>query len=133
MVRRYFLKISGVVTTASLGSLALVRLQQLENLRRKRAPHHLFTLPDGSGGGVYLDPVATDDFPFKVFVHQHGQEIVARAIANPSLARNSNLLGCDKALPWKRPSGKTTWCYGQCLDPSAHVAKGRPDVSRKRR
>jgi hypothetical protein len=50
----------------------------------KRAPHHLFTLPDGSGGGVYLDPVAADGFPFKVFVHQHGQEVVERAIADPT-------------------------------------------------
>ena len=50
----------------------------------KRAPHHLFTLPEGSGGGVYLDPVATDGFPFKVFVHQHGQEVVERALADPA-------------------------------------------------
>jgi hypothetical protein len=50
----------------------------------KIAPHHLFTLPAGSGGGVYLDPVADDGFPFKVFVHQHGEEVVKRAIADPT-------------------------------------------------
>lgn len=47
------------------------------------APHHLFTLPDGSGGGVYFDPIAADGFPFKVFVHQQGQPVHDRAIANP--------------------------------------------------
>jgi hypothetical protein len=50
----------------------------------KRAPHHLFTLPGGSGGGVYLDRIATDGFPFKVFVHQRGDEVLKRAIADSS-------------------------------------------------
>lgn len=49
----------------------------------KLAPHHLFTLLDGSGGGVYLDPVAEEGFPFKVFVHQHGKAVVERALKNP--------------------------------------------------
>ncbi len=49
----------------------------------KIAPHHLFTLPDGSGGGVYLDPVAADGFPFKVFVHRQGKPAYERAIADP--------------------------------------------------
>jgi hypothetical protein len=49
----------------------------------KLAPHHLFTLPGGSGGGVYLDPIASDGFPFKIFVHQQGEPAVARAIADP--------------------------------------------------
>jgi len=35
---------------------------------KKQAPHHLFTL--AGGGGVYLDPIADDGFPFKVYVHQ---------------------------------------------------------------
>ena len=48
----------------------------------KRAPHHIFTLPSGSGGGVYLDPIAADGFPFKVFVHQQGQPVAERAIAD---------------------------------------------------
>ena len=50
---------------------------------KKLAPNHLFTLPDGSGGGVYLDPVAEDDLRFKVFVHQRGKSVVQRAIADP--------------------------------------------------
>jgi hypothetical protein len=50
----------------------------------KRAPHHLFTLLDGSGGAVYHDPVADDGFPFKVFVHQHGKPVLDRAIADPT-------------------------------------------------
>ena len=50
----------------------------------KLAPHHLYTLPDGSGGGVYFDPIAADGFPFKVFVHQRGDAVVKRAIADPA-------------------------------------------------
>lgn len=53
-------------------------------LNDKRAPHHLFTLPAGSGGGVYLDPVAADGYPFKVFVHQRGDEVLQRAIDDPT-------------------------------------------------
>lgn len=49
---------------------------------RKIAPHHLFSLADGSGGSVYLDPVADDGFPYKVFVHQHGDAVVERAKAD---------------------------------------------------
>lgn len=47
------------------------------------APHHLFTLPGGSGGGVYLDPVAADGFPFKVFVHRQGEPAYRQALADP--------------------------------------------------
>ena len=60
-----------------------------------RASPYLYTLPDESGGGVYLYPVATDGFPFKILVHQHGPEVVAGAIANPSLARNCKAGGCE--------------------------------------
>ena len=45
----------------------------------KLAPHHLFTLPDGSGGSVYVDPIAADGFPYKMFVHQRGDEVLKRA------------------------------------------------------
>ena len=47
---------------------------------KKLAPHHIFTLPGGSGGGVYIDPIAADGFPFKVFVHQQGEPVAARAV-----------------------------------------------------
>jgi hypothetical protein len=50
----------------------------------KIAPHHLFTLPGGSGGAVYIDPVTADGFPFKVFVHQRGEAVLRRAIADPT-------------------------------------------------
>ena len=50
----------------------------------KVAPHHLLTLPGGSGGGVYLDPIAADGFPFKVYVHCQGQPAYERAVANPT-------------------------------------------------
>ncbi len=49
---------------------------------RKIAPHHLFTLEGGSGGAVYLDPIADDGFPFKVFVHCQGQSAHERAVAD---------------------------------------------------
>ena len=49
----------------------------------KVASHHVFTLPSGSGGGVYLDPVAADEFPFKVFVHHQGKPAYERALADP--------------------------------------------------
>ena len=52
----------------------------------KIAPHHLFTLPNGSGGAVYLDPVADDGFPFKVFVHCQGEPAYQRAYATPITA-----------------------------------------------
>ena len=51
---------------------------------KRLAPHHLFTLPDGSGGSVYVDPVAKDGFRFKVFVHQRGKTVADRAIADPN-------------------------------------------------
>ena len=49
----------------------------------KVAPHHLFTLEGGSGGAVYLDPIAADGFPFKVFVHCQGNPAYERAVADP--------------------------------------------------
>ena len=50
----------------------------------KLAPHHVFTLPSASAGGIYLDPVADDGFPFKAFCRQHGKPVYERAIANPA-------------------------------------------------
>ena len=49
----------------------------------KKGPNHLFTLEFGSAGGVYLDPVAADDFPFKAFAHQYGEPVFRRALTNP--------------------------------------------------
>jgi len=50
----------------------------------KVAAHHIFTLPGGSGGGVYLDPVAADGFSLKVFVHRQGKPAYERALADPN-------------------------------------------------
>lgn len=50
----------------------------------KIAPHHIYTLLGGSGGAVYLDPIADDGFPFKVFVHRQGKPACDRAVADPS-------------------------------------------------
>lgn len=46
----------------------------------KKAPNHLFTLESGSAGGVYLDPIAADGFPFKAFAHQSGEPTLRRAL-----------------------------------------------------
>ncbi len=48
----------------------------------KQAPHHIFTLEHGSAGGVYLDPVAADGFPFKVYAHENGEPVFRRALAD---------------------------------------------------
>jgi len=52
----------------------------------KLAPHHLFTLPSGSGGVPYLDPQATDGNRFRIFAIQHGEQAMARAARNPRSA-----------------------------------------------
>ncbi len=51
---------------------------------KKLAPHHLFTLEQGSAGGVYLDPQADDGFPFKAYAHQNGEAVLRRALADPA-------------------------------------------------
>ncbi len=49
----------------------------------KRAPHHIFTLPGGSSGAVYIDPVSDQSERFKAFVHQQGDPVAERAIRDP--------------------------------------------------
>ena len=49
----------------------------------KRAAHHLFTLPSGSGGSVYLDPVAADGYPYKIFAIQTNAPAHERALTDP--------------------------------------------------
>lgn len=50
---------------------------------RKLAPHHLFTLPSGSGGSVYLDAAAEDGYPYKLPAIQTHQIAKERALASP--------------------------------------------------
>lgn len=50
----------------------------------KTAPQHIFTLPDGSCGGVYHDPIAADGYPFKIYADQKGQAVLERAKKNPN-------------------------------------------------
>jgi hypothetical protein len=50
----------------------------------KVAPHHIFTLPHGSCGGVYYDPEARDDFHFKAYGHQQGPPVYERAKTDPA-------------------------------------------------
>lgn len=49
----------------------------------KRAPHHLFTLPSGSGGSVYVDPDAADGYPYKLLAIQTNKIAKDRALASP--------------------------------------------------
>lgn len=58
-------------------------LPDIQPAGKKRSANHIYTLPLGSGGGVYLDPVAEDGFPFKVFCRQHGKPVYERALADP--------------------------------------------------
>lgn len=50
----------------------------------KIAPHHLFTLPSGSGGSVYFDPIAADGYPYKLLSIQTNAPARERALADPS-------------------------------------------------
>ena len=45
----------------------------------KYAPNHLFTVESASGGPVYIDPVAKDDRPFKLYCVQRGGPAAKRA------------------------------------------------------
>ena len=49
----------------------------------KLAPHHVFTLPSGEGGGVYIDPQKSDGFRYRIFGRQHGEQVLQRALADP--------------------------------------------------
>lgn len=48
----------------------------------KLAPNHLLTV-DGSGGGVYVDPMATDGYRYRILGRQHAGEVFERALADP--------------------------------------------------
>lgn len=48
----------------------------------KKADHHIFTLPDAAAGGLYVDPVAKDGFPFKMYAQQGGKSVYQRALAD---------------------------------------------------
>lgn len=50
----------------------------------KQAPHHLFTLPSGSGGSVYVDPDAADGYPYKLLAIQTNRIAKERALALPA-------------------------------------------------
>ncbi len=48
----------------------------------KKADHHVFTLPDAAAGGLYVDPVADDGFPFKLYAQQGRKSVYERALAD---------------------------------------------------
>tara|TARA_R110002049_G_scaffold305056_2_gene501048 strand:- start:13598 stop:15214 length:1617 start_codon:yes stop_codon:yes gene_type:complete len=61
-----------------------VRADHIVPAGKKIAVNHVFTLPGGSGGSVYVDPTVTDGFQYKLFVHQRGDDVtrIARGDAD---------------------------------------------------
>jgi hypothetical protein len=49
----------------------------------KLAPNHLLTVPGGSGGGVYRDPMQTDGYAYRIFGRLRGEPVYQRALADP--------------------------------------------------
>ncbi len=49
----------------------------------KLAPHHVFTLANGEGSGVYVDPQNSDGYRYRIFARQHGDPVRERALADP--------------------------------------------------
>ena len=47
------------------------------------APNHLLTVPSGSGGGVYRDPLRTDGYAYRIFGRQSGKPVFERALKDP--------------------------------------------------
>lgn len=70
---------------------------EIQPTGEKLAPHHIFILPGGSGGGAYLDPEARDGFSFKIFAHQMGEEVQLYNLAD-DLGETKNLAA---AMPEK--------------------------------
>ena len=50
----------------------------------KYAANHLFTVPAANGGPVYLDPIAADGWPFKLYCIQRGGSAAKRAKLDPN-------------------------------------------------
>ena len=50
---------------------------------QKLAPNHLLTVPNANCGGVYIDPVAADGRPFKLYPIQRGGAVADRARLDP--------------------------------------------------
>lgn len=64
------------VPAAALGREAIPAAKRLGD-------NHLFTLEGGSAGGVYLDPIAADGYPFKAFAHRQQEPVYRRALDDP--------------------------------------------------
>ena len=58
-------------------------IDDIEPIGGKLAPHHVFTLPSGSGSGVYMDPQNSDGYAYRIFARQHGEPVKQRALADP--------------------------------------------------
>lgn len=65
----------------------------------KLAPHHLFTVKSANGGLFYLDPVATDGNPFKLWCVQRGGPVAERAKHAPSSYFHEMVTG-EGVKPW---------------------------------
>ena len=53
-----------------------------ENWGNRVANHHLFNLQDAAAGGMYIDPVASDGFPYKIYVQRSGKPVFKKALAD---------------------------------------------------
>ena len=53
-------------------------------VEKKIAPHHVFTLPSGSGGSAYVDPKAVDGYRYKILAIQTHDHAKQRALGDSS-------------------------------------------------
>jgi hypothetical protein len=65
----------------------------------KVAPNHLFTIAGSNGGPVYVDPIASDGRPFKLYCIQRGGPVADRARLDPDAAFHEIVTG-EGVKPW---------------------------------
>ncbi len=47
---------------------------------KRIADHHIFNLDDAAAGGMYIDPLAKDGFPYKIYIQRKGQPVFQKAL-----------------------------------------------------
>ena len=62
----------------------LRRSPTLNHPEKNGLPTTSLTLPGGSSGAVYIDPVSDQAERFKAFVHQQGDPVAERAAKDPN-------------------------------------------------
>lgn len=66
----------------------------------KRAPHHIFTLPDGAGSTAYIDPEQTEGYRFRIFARQDAEPTLARAANDPDHPWHQAARAGEKGKPY---------------------------------